>query len=143
MALKLKPADIAFSQCIREAADHTCLRCGIRKPPTNRRGSSGLDCSHVYSRRHKSIRWDTMNAKALCTACHRWWHENPVESGVWYMHLVGEGNMLLLTEKRNQIVKISKAEEKLIAKHYREQLQVLIQRRLDGETGQLTFESYQ
>ena len=141
--MKVSPADIAFSLCIRTAANHTCLRCGIYKPPTNKRGSSGLDCSHVYSRRHRTIRWCADNAKSMCTTCHRWWHENPADSGTWFAELMGDGFMTLLREKRDSRTKVSKVEEKEIAKHYREQLKILEQRRLDGEQGQLTFESWQ
>ena len=141
--MKLSPADIAFSQCIREAANHTCMRCGIYKPPTNRRGSSGLDCSHVFGRSNRTIRWCKDNAKSLCSTCHRWWHANPTESGAWFSGIVGDGFMDALIEKRNAKYKISKLEEKEIAKHYREQLKILESRRLDGETGQLEFESWQ
>lgn len=141
--MKLSPSDIAFSQCVRASADHTCLRCGIQKPPTNRRGSSGMDCSHVYGRRHRTVRWCSDNAKCLCTGCHRWWHENPTESGKWYEDLVGIGFMERLTEKRNQMVKVSKGEEKLIARHYRLQLKIIEEKRADGETGMIPFESYQ
>ena len=141
--MKLSPADIAFSQCVRAAADHRCIRCGIQKPPTNKRGSSGMDCSHVYGRRHRSIRWCKDNAKCLCTACHRWWHENPSDSGAWYLNIVGDGLMELLRQKRDSMVKTSKQEEKEIAKHYREQLKIIEQKRLDGETGYIAFESWQ
>ena len=145
--MRLSSADIAFSQAVRASADHTCLRCGIQKPPTNRRGSSGMDCSHVYSRRHRTIRWcgggTVSNAKCLCTACHRWWHENPTDSGKWYEAIVGEGNMVLLREKRDARIKISKDEEKQIALHYRLQLKIIEEKRLSGETGVIPFESYQ
>ena len=141
--MKLSPADIAFSQCVRASADHTCLRCGIQKPPTNRRGSSGMDCSHVYGRRHRTVRWAKENAKCLCTGCHRWWHENPADSGEWFVNLVGEGFMSMLREKRDSMVKVSKIEEKAIARHYRLQLKNIDKKRLNGETGVIQFESYQ
>lgn len=141
--MKLTAADIAFSQCIRAAADHTCLRCGIRKEPTNRRGSSGMDCSHVYGRRHRTVRWCKENAKCLCTACHRWWHENPADSGAWFESLVGEGFINALREKRDSMVKVPKSEEKQVAKHYRQQTTIIEQKRLDGITGQIDFVSWQ
>ncbi len=141
--IKLNPADVAFAKCVREAANHTCLRCGIRKPPTGTRGSDGMECSHVFSRRHRTIRWAKENAKCLCSAHHRWWHENPVDAAKWYESLVGESHLALLREKRDSMIKVSKDEEKLIAKHYRSELRKLEQRRKDGETGQLDFTSYQ
>jgi len=141
--IKLKPADTAFAKCIREAADHTCLRCGIRKPPTGTRGSDGMECSHVYSRTHRTIRWDKNNAKCLCTSCHAWWHSNPTESGKWYENLVGENFLVLLREKRDNRMKVPKLEEKDIAKHYRQELKELQEKRNSGQTGYIDFVSYQ
>lgn len=102
-----------------------------------------MDCSHVYGRRHRTIRWAKENAKCLCSACHRWWHENPTESGKWFEDLVGEGYMELLREKRDSMMKITKSDERDIARHYRLQLRNIEERRLNGETGVIPFESYQ
>jgi hypothetical protein len=30
-------------------------------------------------------RFDLLNIKVLCFHCHRWWHDNPTESGPWFM----------------------------------------------------------
>lgn len=49
----------------------------------------------------------------------------------------------MLQEKRDSKVKITKLEEKDIAAHYRKQLKIMEDRRLDGETGKLDFESWQ
>ena len=143
MGLKLTPADIVFSQCVRAASDHVCLKCEIRKPPTNKRGSSGMDCSHVFSRRHRTIRWCKDNAKSLCTGCHRWWHENPAESGKWFESIVGEAFIDRLIEKREQMLKVPKSEEKEIAKHYRKELESLEDKRLNGAVGYIDFVSWQ
>ena len=43
----------------------------------------------------------------------------------------------------NSKVKVSKMEEKEIAKHYREQLKIIEQKRADGVIGYIEFESYQ
>lgn len=51
--------------------------------------------------------------------------------------------MEILREKVNAKFKISKSEEKEIAKHYREQLKIIEQKRLDGVTGFIDFESWQ
>ena len=141
--MKLSPADIAFSQCVRAAADHTCRKCGIQKFPTNRRGNSGMDCSHVFGRGNRTVRWAKDNAKCMCHTCHRWWHENPTESGQWFENLVGIDHMELLREKARACFKIPKTEEREIAKHYREQLKIIEQKRLDGVTGYIDFESWQ
>jgi hypothetical protein len=40
--------------------------------------------SHVYTRRILCLRWNTLNSKALCASCHRWWHDNPAEAALWW-----------------------------------------------------------
>jgi len=50
----------------------------------------------------------------------------------------------LLVEKKNLYVKVSKIEEKNeIAKHYREQLKIIEDKRKEGQTGYIDFISYQ
>lgn len=126
--MKITTADKYFSLCVREQAKHTCLWCNQVK--------DSAQTSHVYSRRHRTIRWAKDNAKCLCFACHRKWHESPIESFKWYESVVGKEHIERLIEKRNANVKVSKNEEKEISKHYKQQYQLL----LDGAKD---FESYQ
>src|SRR5215211_3541760 len=42
--------------------DKRCVTCG---------SAQGLQCSHFYSRRHLSIRFDLRNCNAMCSACNR------------------------------------------------------------------------
>ena len=141
--MKLSPADIAFSQCVRAAADYTCQMCGIQKPPVSRRGGSGMECSHRYSRRHRTIRWSKINADCLCTGCHRKFGESPIDAMKWLLEYAGEGQIELLIEKRNQKYKVPKSEEKEIARHYRLQLRNIEEKRAAGEQGFIEYESYQ
>lgn len=139
MSVKIKPADTAFSKCVREASGWTCERCGS----VHEKGSQGLHCSHIYSRRHRTIRWCKENAQALCYSCHQWFGGNPIDSGAWLTRILGEALINMLQEKRDSKVKVTKLEEKDIAAHYRKQLKIMEGRRLDGETGKLDFESWQ
>ena len=149
MALKLSQADIWFSRCIRAAADHTCARCGIQKLPTGTRGSDGLECSHRYGRRARTVRWCAAkdgcatNADCLCSACHRHFEEHPLEYAGWMVKRDGEGAIELLREKWRATIKITKAEEKEISKHYREQHKIIQEKRAEGIAGPIEFESYQ
>lgn len=139
MTVKIKPADSAFSKCVRESNDWICERCGKQYE----RNSQGLHCSHVYSRRHRTIRWCKDNAQALCFSCHNWYEGNPPDSGPWVEQKIGKGALDLVREKMNQKVKVTKLEERDIAAHYREELRKLELRRINGETGKLDFESWQ
>jgi hypothetical protein len=131
--VKIKPADTWFSKCVRHAANWTCAKCGKQYTEENARG---LDCSHTFSRRFKATRWASENCVPLCMGCHLWYHQQPTESGMWMRELMGEKAYDLLKEKKEQIVKVTKAEEKEIAAHYRKEYRRMLE---DGTT---EFESY-
>ncbi|MEY8205936.1 MAG: hypothetical protein RPR40_12815 [Bermanella sp.] len=133
MAIKISPADKAFSECVRAAAGE-CERCGK---------GGRLECSHIFSRANRTIRWAKDNAMAKCFMCHKWWHAEPTESGVWFRGLKGDGFVALLIEKKNNKFKVPKTEEKDIARHYRGQLKIIEQKRSEGHTGFIDFVSWQ
>lgn len=132
--MKINPADTWFSKCVRHSKSWTCEKCGKSYSESDARG---LDCSHIFGRKNRSVRWAKENAQALCMSCHRWWHENPSESGFWIRELMGDGAYNLLVEKKNQIVKVSKKEEKEIAAHYRNEYRKMV------SEGNKDFLSYQ
>lgn len=117
MSIKRCPADAAFSNAIRLNRHHTCEHCG--------KSDGRMECAHIYGRRYKSVRWDTLNALCLCHHCHRTFTENPVDFTKWLQGYVGQGYLDILNEKRNQIFKTTEAARKEIAKHYREQVKLL------------------
>ena len=103
----------------------------------------GLHNSHIFSRRHRTIRWCKENSQCLCFTCHQWFGGSPADSGRWLVDVCGEAFLDALREKRDLKVKVSKSEEKEIAKHYREQLKIIEEKRAAGATGTLDFISYQ
>lgn len=133
-AIKITPADKAFADCVKEANNHTCVVCGK---------VGRMECSHIHSRKHRTIRWCKDNAVPKCHTCHRWWHENPTEAGLWFVATFGQGIEDILLEKKRIKIKVSKLEEKDIAAHYRKELKKLLAHRANGETGKLDFESWQ
>lgn len=139
MSLKINPADSAFSKCVRAANNYTCYKC----ENVYDKSSSGLHCSHNFSRRHRTIRWCKENALPLCYGCHQWFGGNPADSGKWLVEQLGDGAIDILREKMNSKIKVPKSEEKEIAAHYRAQLNLIEQKRADGETGYIDFESWQ
>lgn len=100
--LSLTKLDALFSSVIKKRDCWTCQRCGKGFVPGN---APGLDTSHIFGRRHKSVRWHPLNAKALCFPCHRWWHENPTESGKWAEAFLGLEKYAQLVALKNEIVK--------------------------------------
>lgn len=141
MGIKIISADTYFSKCIREANDYTCEWCGAvgRGDDIFKR----MECSHVYSRRHRTIRWHSMNGNCLCNGCHKKWHESPLAAFAWFENKFGAARVELLREKMNCKVKVPKTEEKEIAAHYRAQLKIIEQKRADGGQGYIEFESWQ
>jgi len=72
-----------------------------------------------------------------------WFGGNPADSGYWITELLGEEHMAMLREKRDSMVKVSKLEEKEIAKHYRSELKRIEKLRSEGATGYIEFVSWQ
>lgn len=119
MGIKRTNADIAFSEAIRFAANHTCEHCG-------REGRT--ECAHIVGRREKTLRWCADNAMALCHSCHRSFTENPLDFSVWVTQRIGQGMVDILNEKRRGILKDNKSTRDEVAKHYRAEL-----RRMEAE----------
>jgi len=49
-----------------------------------------LECAHIISRTYSRTRHDTRNALCLCSACHRYYHQNPVLFGRFVEKLIGK-----------------------------------------------------
>lgn len=62
-------------------------------------------------------------------------------SAEWFDGKYGEWRKEVLTEKMNSRMKVPKAEEKDIAKHYREEHKKMVEAKKNGETYE--FVSYQ
>lgn len=137
--LKRSPADDAFSKCVRAANGYKCARCGTQYD----KSSTGLHCSHNFSRRHRTIRWCKDNALPLCYSCHEWFGGNPADSGKWLESILGIGVIDMLREKMNSKIKVSKTEEADIAKHYRGQLKIIESLLASGNRLPIDFLSWQ
>jgi hypothetical protein len=137
--MKTSTADSYFSKCVRASNDYVCERCKKQYD----KSSSGLHCSHNFSRRHRTVRWCKENTLPLCFACHQWFGGEPLESGKWLENYIGIGMVEMLIEKKNSKVKVSKLEEKEISDHYRKELKKIEAKRASGETGVIEFDSYQ
>ena len=124
--MKRSAADKAFSEFIRERDNWTCVKCGKQAK------GQGLHCSHIYSRRHQSVRFFSKNAKALCFSCHQWYGGNPVESGKWVESYLGGEALEELERRKSRICKRTKKDKKEIAAHWRAQLQYLRRCRDEG-----------
>lgn len=72
-------ADNLFSRYIR-MRDGQCVRCGRRGSGPDKIG--GIQCSHFFSRKKESVRFDPDNCDSLCFSCHEIWeHEKMNRNG--------------------------------------------------------------
>ena len=140
-AIKRTPADKAFSDCIRSAAEWRCERCHTYYEEGRR---MGLHCSHYHGRGKWGIRFCVENAEALCYGCHQYLGANPNLHSDHKLEMLGEGAIDLLREKSNDtsLGRAAKREVKDIAKHYRSEFKRIYDLRAEGVTGKITIESW-
>ncbi len=136
MGIKRTPLDAVFSDLVRERSDWTCEVCGKHFP--DRKGA-GLHASHYWGRRGRSTRWYGMNVFAHCFGCHQKLGSKPHEFKSWVFKTLGEPNYDALTLRANKPMKIPKSELKDMQAHFKEQLEVIKQKRLDGHRGYIDF----
>jgi len=140
MRVKIDKRDTVFSFLVRERAEHTCEQCGKYCGEKHEYGK--LECSHIFSRRHHSIRWHPDNATAQCHTCHRKYHEDPWQAQRWLIDMHGQGYMDLLEEKKNTIAKFSKVVKEDIHKHLKGEYSRMMGLRESGHTGRIEFEAF-
>lgn len=116
-------ADAAFSDYIRARAGHRCERCGTQYEAK----STGLQCSHNFSRRHHSIRFHPDNALALCHHCHNYWFSKDIPEAYRFLEQKLGKQRLADLEARKAAARgrHSASEIDQIATHYRKLTQEL------------------
>lgn len=119
-AVKITAADSAFSWYIRTRDHWTCQRCGgVYTPPTK-----ALHCSHFKGRGKEVLRFNELNADALCYGCHQYFTSQPDEHYHWQVRRKGQkvvDQLILLANTGYQ----KKSQRKEIAKYWRERLREL------------------
>ena len=89
MKIRVSSLDAEFSRRIKERDGH-CRWC--------RRTDLRLECAHIVGRRVKELRHDERNALALCFACHRFAHENPLAFVDWLKTEIGAAELRRLKQ---------------------------------------------
>lgn len=138
--MKRNKLDAIFSDCIRERADYVCEACGN---DYRHRSHMGLHCSHIFSRRHRSVRWCVDNAVAHCFSCHHRLGGSPVEFYHWASKYLGDARLEILRERHLVVVKYTKSDLEECYQHYKGQMKLLLQQRKDGVIGKLDLVSWQ
>lgn len=110
--IKRDSLDADFSRAVRERAEWSCERCHRYFPVGER---AGLQCSHYFSRRNKSLRYHPLNGFSLCSACHRRLTENPDDHREWVADRLGPQKFIALRTLRIGVVPMSPPIKKFIA----------------------------
>lgn len=107
--------DDLCSKIVAKRANYVCEYC-----------RSDYDCSphHIFSRRHKSTRWDSRDMIYLCAKHHTGdsysAHQSKEFSEIWIKNYIGEKLYNELEQKSNQIKKWTKQEKKDLVKELKE-----------------------
>tara|TARA_R100000988_G_C3888585_1_gene111718 strand:+ start:57 stop:470 length:414 start_codon:yes stop_codon:yes gene_type:complete len=102
-SIKRNKWDKVFSDYIRTRDKWTCQRCGKYFPDT--RGRGGLHCSHYFSRRSYSTRFDELNCEALCYGCHSYLGGHPEKHREHKIFKLGDEKFNNLKNKNREIRK--------------------------------------
>ena len=137
-AVKITPADAAFSKCVRERSAWRCDRCGTYYPEGKR---MGLHCSHYFGRGSYATRFDPLNAFSHCYGCHQYMGSNPHEFDAWAASQWPYGTAVILAERRRDTFSAKLVKKNLpeVAKHYREEHKRMVALREQGEQGRIEF----
>lgn len=143
--MKITPADKWFSRCVRERADWTCEYpgCGIRyAPPTQ-----ALHCSHFEGRGNWAVRFEPLNAIALCYGHHRIVGSSPRLHDELHALIFGAFAADIVEEKA-QDIELAKLMRRtkgkgLIAAHYKAEYERMMEVRAAGLRGRLEFIGYE
>jgi hypothetical protein len=135
--IKRSKYDDIFSKCVRERAHWHCESCGTWYGDNK----GALQCSHYWSRRNYSTRFDPFNAVAQCFACHS-------RDGLHYREYIRifglhhddpENIEQCITDKHHEIVKRKDYENDEMLAHFRSELKKMEGVRESGEHGYLNF----
>jgi hypothetical protein len=136
--VKVTPADKYFSKCVRARAGYCCERCG-KQHETN---SQGLHASHHHRRGQWGVRFDPMNAEALCYGCHS--HYGGTQERMNQVLTDWEQDVL---RERKEDIRMAKLYRRTqgkgaISKHYKAELERIERLRELGEVGRIEFEPF-
>lgn len=129
-------ADKYFSDCVRERANWCCENCGTYYPEGNRRG---IECAHIVGRANKRLRWEPLNAIALCTGCHMKYTANPLQFTQFVISKIGKQGHDILIELSRELIRATKQLKKEVGVHYKQEYKKMAEKRSEGEIGRIEF----
>jgi hypothetical protein len=104
----IEQLDILTSIIVRKR-DRSCVTCGSRRK---------LQCSHFYSRRYLSIRFNLINCNAQCRDCNLLHNEMRAPYEDYMLETYGESAVAELDQLRRCMGKVSDGELKELYEQY-------------------------
>ena len=117
--IKTSNLDRLFSQYVRARAAWRCERCGAQPK------RQGLHCSHIFSRRHKGIRWHPSNAVAHCYGCHSYLGGNPRLFNEWARNYLGADTLEAMRQESATVTNLTEQDRRDVADDLYRKVQAL------------------
>ena len=135
-SIKLTPADIAFSMCVRERAGNVCEICG----------SPNAQCCHYEGRGNWATRFEPLNCFSFCYGHHSYMDGHRFEFDAYFLEHRGE-NALATVRKLAINIALQKQIHQThgkgeIAQHFKDELKKMLEGRSYGVTHWIDFERY-
>lgn len=99
-----------YTSLIVRRRDGRCVTCG---------SVQGLQCSHFYSRRYLSIRFDLRNCNAMCAGCNRRHNRNRRPYERYMLKRYGAGVVAELDHLRTSLQKVTDTQLNKLLDEYR------------------------
>ena len=143
-SVRVATLDTIFSKCIRERNDWVCEYddCKYCENISFRNYPGGLHNSHFRGRAGRVTRWDPDNCFALCNKRHEYLGNRPDEHSAWVCRELGDTRFDALVLKANGHRKYTPADRWEMNKHYNNELNRLLNERMNGVTGYITLVSF-
>lgn len=123
--------DELFSKLVRERAEHRCEKC--------HKLDGKMDCSHLYGRRMRSVRFDPENAACHCTTCHRWLTERPIEFAEWIVNHLGRERADALRLRAHKSLTRTPSQRRDLYEAMKAEFARMKELRAQGVTGRIEF----
>ena len=134
--VKEKRLDELVSKLIRLRSNYQCEAMITSKCE----GTNGqMQCSHFFSRRNRSTRFDPSNAACHCASCHRYLGGNPVVFSEWINQHLGMDAAADLRLRAHTPLKRSQPDIRDLHHRMKEELKYMQARRNDGDTSRIEF----
>ena len=121
--MKRDKYDSVTSDLVRALAGYVCEHCKIE----GKKGADGpqMQAAHIVGRRNAGTRYDLDNILCLCSSCHRYFTERPLEFTDWLVEYKGREAVDAIKLKGWKVHKWKAWEKEALYKSYRLRLKEL------------------